>query len=82
MTMPMDTLMTGLSWVPEDNDWVDVPWTTHPVRPWCQEEYCYFCPTPASHKIEETTGPRFTHPMTAYVCCEHFFGHCEGNTSG
>lgn len=36
-----------------------------------QEEKCR-CGRWAAHKIEETSGPGGFHPLTAYLCCEHF----------
>jgi hypothetical protein len=62
-------------------------WTTpsdkhsHDIPVWAVEEVCYFCQYPASHKVEEDTGhlAMITHPMTAYVCCEHFWGWCNNN---
>ena len=60
----------------DDDAWVSDERTHHQIRPWCVEESCIYCGAGASHKIEETTGPVNIHPMTAYVCCEHFFGHC------
>ena len=61
----------------EDNQWVEVEYANHAIRPWAVEEVCFFCGGHATHKIEETTGPRNFHPLTAYVCCKHFFGGCE-----
>lgn len=63
---------------PEQDDlWVEVDYANHAIRPWAVEEHCVFCGKNATHKIEETTGPRNFHALTAYVCCEHFFGGCE-----
>lgn len=48
---------------------------TDPI-PWARGEHCRFgtveeCAAPASHKVEEVSDdPR--HPLTAYLCCEHF----------
>lgn len=45
----------------------------HLVAPSCGGERCGCCGVGASHKVEET---RFTdaprHPLTQYLCCEHF----------
>lgn len=35
------------------------------------EERCR-CGAPAAHKLGESTGPDNFHPLTAYVCCQHF----------
>lgn len=43
----------------------------HSYPIWAQEEDCR-CGRPAAHKVEETSGPTNRHPLTAYVCCEHF----------
>lgn len=60
----------------EDTQWITVAYAHHKIRPWCREESCIYCDAAATHKIEETTGPVNQHPLTAYVCCEHFFGYC------
>lgn len=60
-----------------DNEWVEVEYAEHSIRPWAVEEHCFYCGGNATHKIEETTGPIHFHPLTAYVCCEHFFGACD-----
>lgn len=58
--------------------WVEVDYATHPIRPWCQEEFCVSCGQPATHKVEETTGDERYHSLTAYICCTHFFwGYCK-----
>lgn len=59
-----------------DDQWVEVDYANHAIRPWAVEEHCFYCGNHATHKIEETTGPRNFHPLTAYVCCEDFFGYC------
>lgn len=60
-----------------DDEWVEVDYANHAIRPWAVSEHCFYCGELATHKIEETTGPRNFHPLTAYVCCKHFFGGCE-----
>lgn len=60
-----------------DDQWIAVPYAGHNIRPWAVEEHCFYCGDHATHKIEETTGPIHFHPLTAYVCCEHFFGGCN-----
>lgn len=55
--------------------WKDVDYASHPIRPWCVGEECYYCKSRATHKIAETTNDTWTHPLTAYVCCAHFFGN-------
>jgi hypothetical protein len=62
--------------VDQDNQWVVVDYADHAIRPWCIEELCV-CGNKATHKIEETTGPANAHPLTAYVCCDCFFGGCN-----
>lgn len=59
-----------------DSEWVVVDYANHQIRPWAVEEHCFYCNGNATHKIEETTGSARFHPLTAYVCCEHFFGNC------
>lgn len=56
--------------------WVDVDYCAHPIRPWAVEERCWFCRDLATHKAEESDVYN-THPMTAYLCCTHFWGHCD-----
>jgi hypothetical protein len=60
-----------------DDQWIEADYASHPIRPWVVEEHCFYCGKQATHKIEETTGPVNFHPLTAYVCCEHFFGGCD-----
>ena len=43
----------------------------HPFPIWAFEEKCR-CGKLAAHKIQETSGPATFHPLTAYLCCEHF----------
>ena len=59
-------------WVNEA--WITVDFCDHPVRPWTDGERCWYCKDLATHKIEESDVYE-GHPMTAYVCCMHFFGH-------
>lgn len=49
----------------------------HAFPIYAQEERCR-CGFPAAHKVEETTGPRNFHPLTAYLCCACFqtIGNC------
>lgn len=56
-------------------------WHTHAIVPWAVEEDCYFCKYPASHKVEEHTINMYIHPLTAYVCCNHFWSHCRNGVS-
>lgn len=49
----------------------------HDIVPWAVEEKCCFCDYPASHKVEESIIDLNTHPLTAYVCCDHFWGNCS-----
>ena len=51
----------------------------HKIVLWAVDEACYFCGYPASHKVTEDYVPSkfITHPMTAYVCCNHFWGGCR-----
>lgn len=52
---------------------------THSFPVWAEEEFCR-CGAPAAHKVAEESGPDNFHPLTAYLCCEHFapIGRCEG----
>lgn len=68
------------------NQFIPKPWVdrsvpsenhSHDIVPWAVEERCYFCKYPASHKVEETNTNPAIHPLTAYVCCEHFWGFCH-----
>ncbi len=61
------------------NERVEVTYAGHTIAPWCVEETCSGCGEPATHKIEETSGPETFHPLTAYVCCGCFqlVGACE-----
>ncbi len=43
----------------------------HSYPIWAQEESCR-CGRPAAHKVEETSDAGIFHPLTAYLCCEHF----------
>lgn len=44
---------------------------THSFPEYAEEENCR-CGQPAAHKVEETSSPGHIHPLTAYLCCEHF----------
>jgi hypothetical protein len=49
---------------------------SHFVSACCEGERCAICGAPATHKLEEAIfhddpQPQ-RHPLTAYVCCEHF----------
>jgi hypothetical protein len=46
---------------------------SHSFPIWAEEESCR-CGNPAAHKVEEVSGPAGFHPLTAYLCCEHFGG--------
>lgn len=50
---------------------------SHDIVPWAVEERCYFCKYPASHKVAEDGANPNIHPLTAYVCCDHFWGYCN-----
>jgi hypothetical protein len=58
---------------------VDSEYHGHKIPAWAREEVCYFCRFPASHKVEEDHSYQafVTHPYTAYVCCDHFWGPCR-----
>lgn len=50
---------------------------SHPIVPWAREEFCVFCRYPASHKVADADGNPQLHPLTAYVCCDHFWSSCN-----
>ena len=55
--------------------------STHSFAAHLDEDKCR-CGKPAAHKVEDTSGPGNFHPMTNYLCCEHFtqwVGECGGN---
>lgn len=58
-----------------DEAWVEVDYCAHPIRPWAVEERCWYCQDLATHKAEESDVYN-THPLTTYLCCVHFWGHC------
>ena len=51
---------------------VQVDYCAHTIVPWAVEEMCQGCHQRATHKVEETSGPRTFHPLTAYLCCGCF----------
>lgn len=56
---------------------VDSEYHSHDIVPWAVEERCFFCKYPASHKVSEDGANPHIHPLTAYVCCDHFWGFCN-----
>lgn len=50
----------------------------HFVSASCEGEICHVCKVPATHKASEVIQwdspdyPHKRHPLTAYLCCEHF----------
>jgi len=62
------------------NSLVNSRYHAHKIVEWAVQESCYFCGYPASHKVEEETFEP-VHPLTAYVCCNHFWGGCRNGTS-
>lgn len=75
-------MFEGVSSVPladQGSWWVDDARAAHPIPVYAVEERCR-CGQPASHKVEETSALSTFHPMTAYLCCDHFrmfVGRCE-----
>lgn len=49
----------------------------HDIVPWAVEERCVQCGYPASHKVAEDGANPHIHPLTAYVCCNHFWSTCK-----
>lgn len=70
-----------IAWIPPLAEWVDrkvdSEHHSHPIVPWAVEEKCVQCGYPASHKVTEDGGNPRLHPMTAYVCCNHFWSICK-----
>lgn len=64
---------------PFEHELVDSKNHNHQIVPWAVEEKCYSCNFPASHKVVEDYFNGF-HPLTAYVCCDHFWGGCSNVT--
>lgn len=44
----------------------------HPFPAHLNNDVCSMCVSLAAHKIEDTTGPNWFHPLTNYLCCACF----------